>query len=94
MKKMLLKLLKNEPDESQASIFLKNDKEENKIHYEKNNFKFDDNPIIIDYPVPKLESFGVIEFDNGEKYVFFTSKDIKYGMIDSDSVLYEVNFDD
>ena len=27
---MLLKLLKNEPDESQASIFLKNDKEENK----------------------------------------------------------------
>ena len=70
------------------------DKEENKIHYEKNNFKFDDNPIIIDYPVPKLESFGVIEFDNGEKYVFFTSKDIKYGMIDSDSVLYEVNFDD
>ena len=27
---MLLKLLKNEPDESQASIFLKNDKDENK----------------------------------------------------------------
>ena len=70
------------------------DKEESKIHYEKANFKFGDNPIVIDYPVPKLESFGVIEFESGEECIFFTSNDIPYGIIDSDSQLYEVNFDD
>ncbi len=70
------------------------DKEESKIHYEKNNFTFDNNPIVIDYPVPQLESFCVIEFDNGEEYIFFTSNDIRYGIIDSDSQLYEVTFDD
>ncbi len=70
------------------------DKENNKIHYEKNTFILGDNPIIMDYQVPELESFGVIELESGEEHIFFTSKDIPYGMIDSDSVLYEVSFDD
>ncbi len=70
------------------------DKEEGKIHYEKSSFNFSDNPIVIDYPVPSLESFSVIELENGDEYIFFTSKDIRYGMIDSDSVLYEIEFND
>jgi membrane protease YdiL (CAAX protease family) len=70
------------------------DKENSKIHYEKYNFSISGNPIVIDYPVPKLEIFGVLELEDGEEHIFFTSKDIHYGIIDSDSQLYEVNFDD
>lgn len=64
------------------------------IHYEKYTYFSNESTKVREYQVPSLESFGVIEFDDNKEYIFFTSKDINYGFIDSDSQLYEVDFDD
>ena len=70
------------------------DKNENIIHYERYNYLFPGDTITYEYKVPKLERFGVIEFESGEEYVFFTSGDIHYGMIDDDLNLYDLTFDE
>ena len=71
------------------------DKSNNQILYMKSNYydSNSSNDIISEtYDVPQLKTFGTIELENGEDYVYFTSDEIHNGMIDSDNNLYEIVF--
>ena len=81
-------------DNKNYNVLAYYDKEENIIHYERYNYTFPGETIKYDYQVPTLERFGIIEFETGDEYVFFTSGDIHYGMIDNDLNLYDLTFDD
>lgn len=69
-------------------------KKEDIIHYEMYEYNSNSNTKVKEFKVPKIETFGVLESDTLNEYIFFTSQDIEYGMIDSDLELYEITFDD